>query len=479
MARMIKTLNPNDSLTGVLVDGVSGTPYVVGTLQFESGSGIRVEISYLEGTGTEQFASAERWFSQQTPPENLLFLSINCVASLYDCRFYGHSSRMPLGISVGRIEPRETILKRRDGDLGRPLEVTTLRSYFDGLNEWTGFSAIKSERITGQDKLIKKVVVEIESTQSMSWQQDSATMTLSTHWSTDPSDNRLLVEESVYLESSFHEPKPPASHLEEQRKIKALVALIHGTPVHFRKHAIKDASFTDRVLTGAVVNTPFCELYSQDTIREYERHAPNKKSISSPLATAKEIGVVGLQTWAANHKKWERYIYPALSALNVKDVGLENSAVNASIAIEAAGSLIGKVEGEEETYTKGGRPTTTTYSYRCLTKTEFDCMDIATSRIDLARAIANNYNSIKHFDRGEFPNPVETLLMRRTSTLAVRLLALRLTEMDVKQDSVISRKGYAFSELRRSFAGYQYRVTDGGYFVGTGDQNSTTEPTAT
>lgn len=63
--------------------------------------------------------------------------------------------------------------------------------------------------------------------------------------------------------------------------------------------------------------------------------------------------------------------------------------------------------------------------------------------------------------------------------LAALLLALRLTEMGVNQDSVISRKEYAFSELRRSFAGYQYRVTDGGYFVGTGDQNSTTEPTAT
>jgi len=49
------------------------------------------------------------------------------------------------------------------------------------------------------------------------------------------------------------------------------------------------------------------------------------------------------------------------------------------------------------------------------------------SEIGLARAVANNYNDVKHADRGDFPDNDATFLVSRVNRLVVRLLALTLT----------------------------------------------------
>jgi hypothetical protein len=464
----IKSLTPGDSLAGIMIDGVEGTPYVVGNLLFNEGRGIRVEVPYFEYVSTGQFDSAKKWFSEQVPPKNVLFVSNDGVLTLFDCRFSGYSAKPGLGIALGKIAPAEVVLKQREGDLGDPLTVKTIRSHFDGLAEWTNFSSIKDERVVDKSNLVKKVVVEIETTQSITWWQGAAKMTLSIDWSAKSPGGGYLVDEVVYLESTFRDPRPISAHLNEHRKVKTLVALVHGVMVYYRKHFVRDKRFPERAMSGKLRHFSFCELISQDTVQEYRRAKPDSKMLGEPLASAIEVGGPALRDWAERFEDWERFIYPALSSMNAKEVGLENSVVNASMAIEAAGNIIGPASGERETYSGANRPTTATFAFRCLSKTGVSCVGMANSRIGLAKAMANNYNTIKHYDRGQFPKPEETFLVQKVATLVVRLLALDLAGVDAEQSHFSFRKEREFSNARSSFNAFGLFVDRAGKFVARG-----------
>ena len=47
-------------------------------------------------------------------------------------------------------------------------------------------------------------------------------------------------------------------------------------------------------------------------------------------------------------------------------------------------------------------------------------------RVGVSRAIANNYNDVKH-DRGEFPDHDESYVVTEVNQLIVRLLAIHIT----------------------------------------------------
>lgn len=78
-----------------------------------------------------------------------------------------------------------------------------------------------------------------------------------------------------------------------------------------------------------------------------------------------------------------------------------------------------------ESYPRAGA--TATYAYRCLHELGLDWPARIATITELARAIANNYNNLKHADRGDFPDQTATYLMCEVNRLLVRTLALRLT----------------------------------------------------
>ncbi|WP_147999324.1 hypothetical protein [Streptomyces sp. uw30] len=139
--------------------------------------------------------------------------------------------------------------------------------------------------------------------------------------------------------------------------------------------------------------------------------------------------------------------------------------MNAAMSMEAAGGLIGDVDGESATYSHGGRPTTATYMYRCLKKSGWDWSGICTSDTGLARAIANNYNTIKHFDRGQFPDPTETYLVSSVAALVVRMIAMRIARSDQGTTELFSERIHDFDRLKDEFEAYGVIVDDTGTFV--------------
>lgn len=422
------------SLAGLLVDGVTDTPYAGCTLRIDETNGAVIEVPYVQDDSTGQFAPVQTWFSTRTPPENMLLKTADGEVSLFEVQWSGHSAKSGRRVSLGRLRPSEIVLARREADLSSPLLVSEVRSHIDGLKEWSGFTAINQHSKTDDNGLVKKAVVEVASLLSVEWSQGDATMTLQTDWRlADPEtheDPSLGIFEWVVLDSKFAQPARFFDHLMEQRKIVHLLILVFGGAIHFRKHRVRDETFTVRFGNSKLIHYPFVELISRRTVREYAETLPTKADLQQPLVYLAQLGPDGLTQWAEGYETWKRFILPAVGILGRRGVFVEDLVVSLSMSLEAGGHLVGVREGEKTTYTKGRKPkpTTATYVYRCLHSLDVDWGGHIESIVGLARAAANTYNSIKHFDKGEFPDNDETYLVSIVLRQVVRLMVLDILD---------------------------------------------------
>ena len=230
----------------------------------------------------------------------------------------------------------------------------------------------------------------------------------------------------------------------------ALLTLMFGNPVHFRRHEIRDSRFNSNVLTGKIVDVPFFEMVMEETASDFSRPIPESRKLSQPLVSAPELKPESLEGWAEQYTKWSRVIQPTVGTLTRTVSYLEDHVVNSSMSLEAAGHLLGKVAGEKETYSRRGKATTATYVYRSLAAIGLDWSQAAESVVGLAKAVANNYNDIKHFDRGEFPPTEHTYLVGRVAVLTVRLLAVGRLDPSLELVNRCGERGQFF-ELKREF----------------------------
>lgn len=418
------------TVAGLLIDGVDGTPYTGATLRMDHGRGVVVEVPYIQYDQTGQFTHVDEWFQKRTPPENLILETPSGAVGLYGIRWQGTSVRS--GVSLGRLRPSETLLGQYEGPLEEPFKVREARSEIDGLREWTRFYGIDSESERDEDGLTQGLVVRVRSGGEATWQQGEATMKLITQWRTDhPEEDPhggLNIAERVVLTSSFPTPRPFTDHLTEQRKVVSLVTLLAGRPVHFRRHQVADELIVMRSMGSTILARPREDLISRHTVRDFEQAKPKRNDFDGFLAQLAEIGETGLTTWAEQHELWRRFILPAVGVFGRERAFTEDVIISTSMSIEAAGQLIGKRDGEEPTYNKYGGITTATNVYRCLHILEVQWGSIAPSYISLARAVANTYNEIKHFDRGEFPDAPVSHLISVITRMIVRLLTLHIID---------------------------------------------------
>lgn len=351
---------------------------------------------------------------------------------LYGCRWAGHSAAAGSRIGSGRIAPQETLLFERDGTLSDRLTVKTCRSRMDGLNRWSRLSAVESESRRDQDGRSTGVDITVESPEPVEWAQGEARMRIRTTWTSsetsDGYERSHVVADNVVIESEWAEARPFFDHLVELRKVAHLLVFVFGTALSIREHRVQDESIPARLMGGEVYDHPFIELISARTVRERTQPIPTEEKLGQPLLVLQEIGAEGLTRWAEGYDQWDRFILPAVAVIGRRQRFTEDVVMSTSMALEAAGQLIGPRPDEDATYDRGrGRPTMATYVYRCLELLGVQWGDYIHSQVGLARAISNNYKRVKHADNGAFPDHVETYLVSTVNELVVRLLAAYLT----------------------------------------------------
>ncbi len=366
---------------------------------------------------------------------------------------------------MGYISPSVIVLRDRDGMHEAPLTVQELRSDLDGMAEWAQLSSVK--QTTQKDELgrIERLHLELAASEGLGWSQGGAEMKIITNWSVGPSGRIRTVKDDVSLISKFPTPQPVDVHLKEHRKVASFLSLVFGCSINFRDHSVRDPLFTEKTMGGRIVNAPFCQLFSQRTIKEYGLDRPQTSRLQRPIVSCEQIGDEGLKLWSSRYEEWQRFILPAVSAVNRGAVILENVVVNAAMSMEAAGSLIGVVPGEEKTYGGNGKPNTTTFMYRCLIHSGWKWDAVCEDVPGLAKAMATNYNTIKHFDRGGFPDPKETSIVSSVALLVIRSLAVSLTTVDRTIDNLIGDSHHDFEMLTEEVDSYGIRVTSAGVFA--------------
>lgn len=468
----IERLEFGDSLSGLLVDGIDGTPYVGATIRMAKDKGVVVEVPYLPDRGVEQFDHVQAWFESRTPPTNMLLLTPEGTISLLDITWSGHSETWGGSrASVGSLRPTLTVLGRRDAELPAPLVMNEMHSWVDGLNAWSGLSSVRTERETDEHSRVQSVTMTLDASASFTWIQGSATLTLRAGWMHAPErngyDRKTTVHDNVAIVSTFKPgPAPFWDHFVEHRKVASLMVFLFGRQLSFRKHCLRDDLFALHAGDGRVISTPLTEVISRNSYRERVAKVPSVNELGNPIAGLHQIGAEGLETWANNYEDWKRFILPSASILGRDGVFLEDLVISTSMSMEAAGGIIGERPGEQPTLNGGRtpRPTTATYVYRCLDVLDVRWPERVGDRIGLSRAIANAYNDVKHYDRGDFPEHDEVHVVSEISKMIVRLLALYIAG---RADDLLPfyRESGRFYKIEQALEAYELRLDVAGKWI--------------
>jgi|GEM_PF-1195267 len=462
----IEKLTLGDRLTGHLVDGVPDTPYQAAILVLSEQHGVRVEVPYVSYDEAGQFKHVQEWFRDETTPTNLELHTAEGTVSFFGNRWTGRSENMGRNVSLGKLSPAETVLASRDGNLADELRVQTVRSRLDGLNEWTRLTATTDEREMDEEHRVQAVTYKLRSPEKVQWRDANATLTLRAEWRvterTDGYDRAVELSDNVVLESQFDDgPRSFFEHFVAQRKVASLLVFLYGQQIAFREHKIQDERFASRMMGGKVYDHPFVELISERTARERFKPVPSRSELGRAIAHLQQIGSEGLGTWSEQYDSWSRFILPSAGVLSRKRAFIEDRVISTSVSLEAAGEIIGERPGENQTYNRRGRKTTSTNIYRCLDLLGLGWGKYVASNVGLARAIADNYNDVKHADRGDFPDSEHTYLVSSINSLLVRLIALHLTG---RGDELLApyRNGDELWDLQQRFDSVGVRVTSEG-----------------
>lgn len=427
------SLTNGDSVAGLLVDGTEGTPYVGASLKIDSDRGILLQIPYIDHPEVQQFKHVNEWFKNREMPLNMILQTVEGDLGLFGNRWKGYKTTNTQ--SLGTVVPSELLIGEYEGDLSDPLLLDEVRTRIDGLAEWTSIRSIDFSHVTDDQGLIKELSVNAKPIMSDTWRQGEATMHFVSEWKTSYPNQEvrmgLNIDEGTVLVSQFENPRPFKEHLNEQRKIRHLLTLLSGIPLHFRQHKASSSEIVEKSAVGRVIRKPRNHLISSETIMDYFQPVPHSQDFKGILAHFDELGVKGLEAWSEKYDLWgPKFIFPAVALMSREKVFVEDTVNTLSMTIEAAGMILGKQPEEESTYSKGKNPspTTSTYFYRCLRFLGTEWGEIAPNYEALARGLAKTYNATKHYNKGQYPAPEVLTLAGKTLTYLVRLIALHLAD---------------------------------------------------
>lgn len=477
----ITGIEPGTTLSGLLFAGDADAPLVAATIRLNPDLGIEVEVPFL--SNRPEFDGLREWFrgAPNSLPRNMTFLSGLGQLSLFDNRWSYYS---PAPIDIGRFVARDVVFKEREAGLDGPLRVTELMSEIDGLASWTNYRATEWDTELNDEQRIRAISARVESKDEFSWSVEGVTFTIRVNWRGDDQGRPgLHVDEWVAVTTKFDEPQPVRKHLDAQERLVALLTLTFGAPVYFRQHSIRSEDFIDKVMGRPKPGEPdreslgssFYPLVSSRTVHEVTKAKPKDIDLRTEgLVFLPQLTPDGLSKWFGSYDAWSRMIDPTVGLLFRDTVSPFDVVVSANLSLESAGHLLPSRQPETNeskdaavatgTCKKPRNPTTSSLVERCLDELNFDWSPVAETTHGLAQAIADNYNTIKHFNRGVLPPLSETRMLGGISVLVVRLLGVNLVDPSGERVSEFG-SGWTFSGYLQNFVDVGLYVNASGKFV--------------
>lgn len=456
--------DPLDTQTthlGMIFGGGGGSEAAPATLTFDD-RGARLTVPYLHFGADERFDVIRGWFVHQMTPTCLVFVTAGHKFTLSGIRWAGY--RENGNVSLGTLSAHHLVGGDQSAHAQDGLAVTGLQSHMDALQHWTAFTAATYESITDEHGFVERLEATVETTEDVTWTQGDAEMRLTSTWQTNNSLPGFHVNEWAVLQSTFASPRPVDDHMHEHEKIRRLLVVLYGADIPFRRHEIQDERYYPRTGDGHVYSRSGRSLYASRTFRERSRPPVEKGTFQKCVGRLASIGSEGLARWGSEFETWKRVIHPAAAIFGRERAMLEDRVISLSMCLEAAGQILGQKDGEEATYKAGKRPETmATYVYRCLSSLDVSWSDVADSNVGIARAVANNYRQIKHYDASDdFPDGEETFLVSQVAAATVRLLIANIV---VPSGELAQNWQSVVGDALQWFESYELRIDASGAFV--------------
>lgn len=448
-------------MAGVIIDHDPDTPWIAGALTIDA-NGIRLELPFVQNPDAAQFSAVRKWFHTQAGPSTLTVAMAGREITLFGCRYGSPTIVVGRAVTSGVVHAESAVIS----GIARPeanLLVRSLESRIDGLQGWTGLRSTKTSVARGASpENGPRVTIEVEVNPGFQWTAGDATLGVSTSWLLPSTRSTLTLHDDSVLRSSFPEPRSVEAHLAEHRKVQHLIAILYGREAWFRGHEAQDRIFERAALAPSEDPGPRVELFDRRTLREEAATPPEEHAYSFPLADFAQIGVEGLTDWMVNYSERARIIAPIAGVLQRK-LNADDTLVNAAVALEAAGRLIGAIAGEEVTMRSGAAPSFTTHVYRSITASGFPWSSFAESQHGLASAISKVYRALKHPEH-DAPTPWHAYLAGITALTIGRLF---LVSLIVSEGTTVPIKNPAVQGVLDVFEQNGVRVDELGQFVGS------------
>lgn len=415
---MNNELHPGRVRSGVLVDGQEGTPYLACTLTYEEGVGPLIEVVYV--SGDPHFGAAQTWFKEhERPPTALWFHDPDGVVTLTGVRWRGYRG---YPVTVGRLDARLAIFGRAR-ELSHEYRVKCLRSTIDGLHQFAAFKSITTdyERSDGS----WRTNVTIHAKDQVSVQHGRFTYCIrATAPGTAIEGVEFTARGDAAIETDAHAGATVDEHIVAQWPIRALLVLAYGVPLYWREHRLQDDQFPVWMLSGEARAPEFVRLLLQRTARDHEQPVPDRRDFHLPLFQLDDLRAELLLRWLELYADpaFRRSVEPAVEVLNgAAGQFVEPRLTLSAHALEALGYYLDEGRVRHKRLAQ--------QIQRCLQVPGVDWSPLGTEA-QVAEALANVTNDMKHPDRGHQPDGVEMGLAADLAILALRLQFAHLLGVD-------------------------------------------------
>lgn len=437
----------------------TGLPVQSATLTFDAAQGAEIHIAYLReppDSPNAQFARANAWFRRfgEDLPKTLVFMDDSGVVTLNGLRA-SHLSQG--GYPLGRARASVAIFER-PRELRDEYLVHELASTIDGLEEFTRFEPITHDVEYFPDGHHRTTVV-VESVDSVEWAANGYAYAIKSNVSWAAQNGRYfrVVDSEPFILTKSEAGASPLDHLAAQWPIRSLLILIHGQPLAWRSHRLRDEQFPLWMMDGSARDPHFVEVQFQGTVAQHAAARPSSPHFSHPPLRLGEISPSALADWVAlynGNDVFEQAVQPAVEVLNGASRFLEPQLMMLAISLDRFGYFL---------YGDRRQRRIATHIEKCMDEAEIDWPSIG-SRRGVALAIANANNDLKHPDRETSPPSRQLTALVELCKLIVRAQAFTLLGVDAeKRARFVSRSNDALNALQM-FRDARLTIGDDGAF---------------
>ncbi|WP_342632864.1 hypothetical protein [Microbacterium testaceum] len=434
-------------------------PIQSATLTFDSSSGAELHIAYLWESSDEpspQFARANSWFRQfnEGLPKTLVFVDDGGVVTLNDLR----TSHVSIGSHpLGRARAGVVILAR-PREVRDEYPVRQLASTIDGLEEFSRFEPITHD-VQYLPEGHSRTTIVVESVDSVEWVANGYTYAIKSNVAWSARDGRYFhaVDSQPYILTTSDEGASPVEHLAAQWPLRALLVLIHGQPLSWRSHRLRDEEFPVWMMDGSIRTPSFVDVQFQGTIAEHVASKPSSPHFPYPPLSLGSVTAEALAGWVTLYgdEVFAQAVQPAVEVLNGASQFLEPQLMMLAISLDRFGYFL---------HGDGRQRRIHANIEKCMEAVGIAWPDLG-SRRGIARAIANANNDLKHPDREASPPSRQLAGLVELCKIIVRAQAFELLSVDPNiREKFVTASNDALNMLR-IFSDAHLMITDDGEFV--------------